>query len=58
MAARPLYPARDALITNNYPPLSFYALPAAKLTGLDLILVGRLSFKLLGRWRPPPPRWR
>ncbi|MGZ3366210.1 MAG: hypothetical protein ACXU8Y_15960 [Caulobacteraceae bacterium] len=48
MAARPLYPSPDALITNNYPPLSFYALgAAARLTGLDLILVGRLG-SLLG----------
>ena len=44
MGARALYPAKTALITNNYPPLSFYILGiAAKLTGLDLILVGRLA---------------
>ncbi len=48
MGARALYPAHDALITNNYPPLSFYLLGmTAKLTGLDLILVGRLA-SLLG----------
>ena len=39
---RPLYPGRDELIVNNYPPLSFYITAlVAKLTG-DTIFAGRL----------------
>lgn len=46
--AGPLYPASDALITNNYPPLSYFIVGLlAKLTGTDLILSGRLV-SLLG----------
>lgn len=46
--AQPLYPGPDALITNNYPPLSFYLLGmGARVTGIDLILLGRLV-SLLG----------
>jgi hypothetical protein len=38
----PLYPSRNQLIVNNYPPLSFYVTAlAAKLTG-DTIVAGRL----------------
>ena len=44
MGAGALYPGQEDLITNNYPPLSFFILGAgAKLTGLDLILFGRLA---------------
>ena len=42
MGRMPLYPSPDKLITNNYPPLSFYVAGAAgKLIG-DNILAGRL----------------
>ncbi len=38
----PLYPAGDALLLNNYPPLSFYVVAAVgRVTG-DLIFAGRL----------------
>jgi hypothetical protein len=48
MGAGPLYPARDALITNNYPPLSYFIIGlSAKLAGIDYILAGRLG-SLLG----------
>jgi hypothetical protein len=36
-----LYPAADALITNNYPPLSFYLVGAAGLLVGDNIFAGR-----------------
>jgi hypothetical protein len=40
--ARPLYPSLDQLITNNYPPLSFYTLAFfSKVIG-DTIIAGRL----------------
>lgn len=40
--AMPLYPARDRLIVNNYPPLSFYVVGGlGRLLG-DTILAGRL----------------
>jgi hypothetical protein len=40
--AGPLYPDPEALIANNYPPLSFYLVGAAgRLTG-DAIIAGRL----------------
>jgi len=42
MGRMPLYPSPDKLITNNYPPLSFYVLGAVgRLTG-DNIIAGRL----------------
>ena len=42
MGRMPLYPSRDKLITNNYPPLSFYIVGAVgRLIG-DPILAGRL----------------
>ena len=38
----PLYPSRDQLITNNYPPLSFYIVGGlGRLIG-DTVLAGRL----------------
>jgi hypothetical protein len=41
----PLYPPPGSLITNNYPPLSFYAVAALSRLGLDPVMVGRgLSF--------------
>jgi hypothetical protein len=44
LGAGPLYPARDALIANNYPPLSYFIVGwSAKLAGMDLILAGRLG---------------
>jgi hypothetical protein len=37
-----LYPSRDSLMVNNYPPLSFYAVGAlTKLTG-DAVMAGRI----------------
>jgi Dolichyl-phosphate-mannose-protein mannosyltransferase len=42
MGRMPLYPSRDQLITNNYPPLSFYIVGAlGRLLG-DPVLAGRL----------------
>src|SRR4030095_7923944 len=42
MGDAPLYPDRSALVTNNYPPLSFYVVGAlGSLTG-DNIVAGRL----------------
>ena len=42
MGRMPLYPARGQLISNNYPPLSFYLVGGfGKLTG-DPVLAGRL----------------
>ena len=42
MGKMPLYPSLDKLITNNYPPLSFYVLGSfGKLCG-DPILAGRI----------------
>src|SRR6476646_2167330 len=42
VGGRVLYPSRDLLITNNYPPLSFYAVGGlGRLVG-DTILAGRL----------------
>ena len=42
-APRTLYPGPQSLLTNNYPPLSFFIVGAAsKLTGLDAIIAGRL----------------
>jgi hypothetical protein len=37
-----LYPDAGSLITNNYPPLSFYVIHALSSLGLDAIAVGRL----------------
>ncbi len=42
MGAMPLYPARDKLITNNYPPLSFYITGALGRLIDDTVLAGRL----------------
>ncbi len=40
---RTLYPAPSSLLTNNYPPLSYFIVGAAgKLTGLDAIMAGRV----------------
>ena len=42
MGKMPLYPSADKLITNNYPPLSFYILGlVGRLVG-DPVLAGRL----------------
>src|SRR5215475_10109628 len=42
MGKMPLYPSADQLITNNYPPLSFYIVGlAGRLVG-DPVLAGRL----------------
>ncbi len=41
-ALLPLYPASESLVTNNYPPLSFYAIGMlGKLLGTDSLFVGR-----------------
>lgn len=42
MGGMPLYPARDRLITNNYPPLSFYTVGAVGRVVGDAVLAGRL----------------
>jgi hypothetical protein len=40
---RALYPAPPSLLTNNYPPLSFFIVGAlSRLTGLDAIIAGRI----------------
>jgi hypothetical protein len=42
MGQMPLYPSRDKLITNNYPPLSFYIVGGfGRLLG-DTVLAGRI----------------
>ena len=42
-APRALYPASASLLTNNYPPLSFFIVGAlSQLTGLDAIIAGRI----------------
>ena len=42
MGAAPLYPPADALIVNNYPPLSFYVLGLlSRATGIDALYIGR-----------------
>ena len=41
-AGRPLYPDPDALISNNYPPLSFYLVAAISAVTFDAIYVGRM----------------
>jgi hypothetical protein len=44
---RPIYPAIDSLVGNNYPPLSFYAIGiVGKLLGIDNLFVGR-AFSLI-----------
>ena len=41
-AGRPIYPAADSLVGNNYPPLSFYAIGLiGKALGVDNLFVGR-----------------
>jgi dolichyl-phosphate-mannose-protein mannosyltransferase len=42
MGGAPLYPSRDRLITNNYPPLSFYLAGAIGRCVGDPVLAGRL----------------
>jgi hypothetical protein len=41
MAGRGLYPPPDALMVNNYPPLSFYAIGALARYGSDAVIAGR-----------------
>jgi hypothetical protein len=41
IAGRNLYPPPDALMVNNYPPLSFYAIGTLAGHGRDAIIVGR-----------------
>jgi hypothetical protein len=41
MAGRALYPPPDALMVNNYPPLSFYAIGAVARHGAGAIIAGR-----------------
>ena len=46
-AGRPIYPAVDSFVGNNYPPLSFYAIGfIGRLLGADNLFVGR-AFSLL-----------
>jgi hypothetical protein len=41
-AGRPIYPAADSLVGNNYPPLSFYAIGLiGRALGVDNLFVGR-----------------
>ena len=42
LASRPLYPPGDALVTNNYPPLSFYIVGGVSRLVGDHIIAGRL----------------
>lgn len=43
LGTRPLYPATDEFIVNNYPPLSFYLIALiAKVTSFDPLYVGRV----------------
>jgi len=42
LGRRPLYPTADELITNNYPPLSFYAVGACGRLAGDAVFAGRL----------------
>jgi hypothetical protein len=41
-AGRPLYPAPESLVTNNYPPLSFYLVAAIASATVDALYVGRM----------------
>jgi hypothetical protein len=42
MGARALYPAKDALIVNNYPPLSFYLVGGlSRVLSVSPIFAGR-----------------
>lgn len=41
IAGRSLYPGADALVLNNYPPLSFYLVSAISKLGFDPLYVGR-----------------
>lgn len=62
-----LYPAAESMLTNNYPPLSFYIVGVAGWLIGDNIVAGRLISLLalavvslnvyrLGRWLGAPPR--
>src|SRR5215470_11522832 len=42
MGKMPLYPSADQLITNNYPPLSFYIVGTVGRLVSDPVLAGRL----------------
>jgi hypothetical protein len=42
VAGRPLYPAPSSLVTNNYPPLSFYLVAAIASATVDAVYVGRM----------------
>ncbi|HRX89879.1 MAG TPA: hypothetical protein P5528_10580, partial [Steroidobacteraceae bacterium] len=41
LAGLPLYPPADALIVNNYPPLWYVLLAAARILGFDPVIFGR-----------------
>jgi hypothetical protein len=41
-AGRTLYPAPTSLVTNNYPPLSFYLVGSIASVGFDALYVGRI----------------
>jgi hypothetical protein len=48
LQGRPLYPAADDLITNNYPPLSFYLVAVlSRISSVDPAYIGR-ALSLLG----------
>ncbi|WP_181707971.1 hypothetical protein [Chthonobacter rhizosphaerae] len=42
LAGTPLYPDLDALVTNNYPPLSYYAIALVTLVVDDPLVAGRV----------------
>ena len=41
-AGQTLYPAPNSMVTNNYPPLSFYLIGAVASVGFDALYVGRM----------------
>ena len=45
MAGHGLYPPPQALMVNNYPPLSFYLIGAVAGAGHDVLAAGRLRFR-------------
>src|SRR6201986_1965978 len=42
LAGGPLYPAKDSLMINNYPPLSFYLVGGLTRLTHDAVIAGRL----------------
>ncbi len=42
LAGGPLYPPRESLMVNNYPPLSFYLVAALTTVAGDAVVAGRI----------------